>query len=576
MTGRLRPGTQAQAWTDVLIVTCIGALTTFLSGAQRWTGFNSPDSEFYASLALFGDDVAGRAIDPAYTTTRLGYIAPVRVLVTTLDPWIGFAIWRLVLITLIVGSLYALVRMVSTRQLAVLVSAAGALNTVVLSYVGNTYLTGTVMAGVLLLLALGAWPGLGSPSRAWLPALLSGATAAWLVMTNPYGFLLGLSMWFGLRTLVLVSAKDGRWRALARDTVLAAVGFGVVFSAFLLAGRVIFPGRSWLGTYLDWNARLDYSVFVGDPDVWQRDVALLVPAAAVVVALIALALGGSRRAAIVAVAVAVLNWVFTFGYLWLVPGPWLEAPTYVALLWPGALAAVALSFASIVGRRSLGPAGWITGLLALPFVLWAGRWELDLTGVQGLAIALVMLVLVAAAALLVRRSESPSGRVTAVSVVLALAAMTVGAQVLQNGRGLLGIYGQFPFRAAYVDFQAEHLMRAKAAAEEFVLAQTAPDDVVGVWTDADRLTSGIAAMQLWSNYNAVGYSATLTPEETERLEQVKPSALAMYAPSRDQIYAFWQSLPARAGASVPECTTVPFLGIGSPEAHVCVTHLAWP
>jgi hypothetical protein len=49
----------------------------------------------------------------------------------------------------------------------------------------------------------------------------------------------------------------------------------------------------------------------------------------------------------------------------------------------------------------------------------------------------------------------------------------------------------------------------------------------------------------------------------------------MYAPQREQVYAFWQSLPPQARASVPECTTVPFLGIGSPQAHVCVTRLDW-
>ena len=52
---------------DAAIVAAISVFAALLSGARTWTGFTSPDSEFYASLALFGDDVADRAIDPAYT-----------------------------------------------------------------------------------------------------------------------------------------------------------------------------------------------------------------------------------------------------------------------------------------------------------------------------------------------------------------------------------------------------------------------------------------------------------------------------------------------------------------------------
>ena len=61
---------------DIALFVAITAAIALVS--QRWTGFNSPDSEFYASLALFGSDVTDRAVEPAYIWTRLGYIVPVR------------------------------------------------------------------------------------------------------------------------------------------------------------------------------------------------------------------------------------------------------------------------------------------------------------------------------------------------------------------------------------------------------------------------------------------------------------------------------------------------------------------
>ena len=48
--------------------------------SERWAGLDTPDSSFYASLGLFGDEVTDRAPFPSYYWTRLGVIAPVRAL----------------------------------------------------------------------------------------------------------------------------------------------------------------------------------------------------------------------------------------------------------------------------------------------------------------------------------------------------------------------------------------------------------------------------------------------------------------------------------------------------------------
>ena len=254
------------------------------------------------------------------------------------------------------------------------------------------------------------------------------------------------------------------------------------------------------------------------------------------------------------------------------PGPWLEAPTYVAKLWPGALAAIALSFSALVARRGLGAAAWVTAVVLLPFVLWAGRWDAVVPFASGIGVAVAMVVLVVVAAVVLRsRAATAAGILT----VVAVAGVALGSQVLQNGRGMIGTYGQFPLRAAFVDFDTELLMRSKVAAQEFVLSSTAPGDRVMTWTDPDRLTAGIAAMQLWGWYNTVSTAAVLAPTEADTLREVRPDAIAMYAPTQEQVTAFWASLPSDAHAGAPTCTAVPFLGIGSPEAHVCVTRLAW-
>jgi hypothetical protein len=557
---------------DAAVIIAISVFSAFLSGSRQWAGFNSPDSEFYASLALFGSDVTDRALEPAYTWTRLGYIAPVRLLVTTADPFTGFAIWRFLLILVIVGSIFLLVKKASNRPLAVGVALVASLNTMVLSYMGNPYLTGAIMAATTLFLALAAWCAFGASRAGWLPGALSGLVAGWLVMLNPYALFLALSMWLAVRAVGLVAESERRWRRLVVDAGAALIGFAVSLAAFLAAGAMIFPGRSWIGTYLDWNGRLDYASFISDPNIWTRDVTLFVPAAALIISLVALAVTRANRWSQVATAIAGMNIVFTYVYLVLVPGPWLEAPHYSAKLWPGALVAMGLAFAAIVGQRRLAPIAYLPIIAGVPIVLWTGRWEAQVTLSQGLLITAAFIAAFVLAALAVRgRSDVIAALVVLGAVVL----IATGSQVLQNGRGQLGIYGQYPFRAAFVDFDGELLMRAKIEAEEWVLGHTERSDRVAIWTDPERAMSGVAAMQLWGKYNLVSGGATLTREELKELERVKPTAIAMYAPKREQIDAFWASLPPWALPTEPECTKVKYLGVGEEYPSVCVTHLKW-
>jgi hypothetical protein len=268
---------------DAAIVVVITAIIALLS--QRWTGFNSPDSEFYASLAIFGSDVTDRALEAAYTWTRLGYIAPVHALTSIFGIWAGFEIWRILLIGLVVASTFAVVSIAGRHHvLGAALAAFVGLNTMVLAYVGNPYLTGTILAVTFALLAL-AVSQLGSNGARgvgpfglprWSTAFASGLLAGWLLMLNPYAFVLGVLLWAAVRVITLWRIRADRVRRLLVDALAALIGAIVSFSAFLLAGLVLFPGRSGLGTYLTWNSALDYEVFIGDGSAWQRDTALLI------------------------------------------------------------------------------------------------------------------------------------------------------------------------------------------------------------------------------------------------------------------------------------------------------------
>lgn len=569
---------------DVLLVAGVTAVSAWVS--QPWTGFNSPDSEFYASLALFGSEVTDRAIEPAYTWTRLGYIVPVRGLVLGLGPWVGFEIWRTLLIGLIAGAVYSLVRIAGrSRSLGAGLALNVCLNTVLLAFVGNTYLTGTILAATFVLIALavsqlgsaahqGIGP-LGTPR--WTTAAVSGGIAGWLLMINPYGLLLGMGLWLSVRIVVLVRIPHDRWKRLVVDALAGIGGFASVVSAFLLAGRLIFPKLDWWATYVEWNSRLDYTVFVGQASTWDKDSALLVIAVAAIVAAIAVITHPRHRWAWAALAIAWANILITVALMIAMPGPWLEAPTYVAKLWPASLSALVLVFtsASPGTREPKDPHSRLTGLgflVLAGLLIWSGHFAGELSIPQAWVIAIAM-VLASLGALVLTRSRWNAW--VAAAVLGAIGMTLVGAQILQNGRGNLGIYGQYPFRSAFVDFDYQNQMASKVELQRWLVSKTSDDDRVALWTDPARLTADVAGMQLWGGYNIFTTEALLNRNTTERLEQIRPSVIAMYAPDRQQIANFYESLPPWALPSDLECTTATYLGVGSGEAVLCLTRLTW-
>ena len=561
---------------DVPVVLAIAAFSAFASGSRSWAGFNSPDSEFYASLALYGHEVTDRAVEPSYFWTRLGYIAPVRALTSALGPWLGFAVWRFTLIALMCFGVYWVTLRFSGRGLAVVVALLVTLNSLVLSYVGNSYVTGTVLAATVLLIAVACWGISDGVPRPWLPAALAGALVAWLAMLNPYACMLAAALWIGVRGVGLAVCKQDRWRTVRRDGIAAAIGFVIAFMAFLGIGKILFREFDWFTTYLTWNSRLNQADFASSPNVWTTDVALLVPALAIVAALVSGLITRWPRPAVIGLVLALVNVVFALGYVSLVPGPTLESSYYIAMLWPAALISLGLSAAAVMPVLGDRRAAIVSGCAVVGFgalAIRAGRSQSPFTLLDALPWLFFGLGCFALAGLLARRAITALAATSLALIAFGTAGVT--AQYLQNGRGSIGWFSQYPFASAYVDFGAQQAMESKIAVQDWLLARTTPQDRVAIWTDPDRLLSSVAAMQLWGADNLVSSMPVLSRDDVNRLEAMNPTVIAMYAPDRADIDAFYASIPGWAQPSALECTrfTLPDARVANSTA--CITRLTW-
>ncbi|MBK9738900.1 MAG: hypothetical protein IPO93_05220 [Actinobacteria bacterium] len=101
----------------------------------------------------------------------------------------------------------------------------------------------------------------------------------------------------------------------------------------------------------------------------------------------------------------------------------------------------------------------------------------------------------------------------------------------------------------------------------------------GDWVGGDRELYVVAGMQLWGE-NRVTLEPTLTPDDVARLEQIRPSVIAMFGQTMDGVLDFWSSIPAANTPTPPECYDFawapnPASAFQVTQGHTCLTRLTW-
>jgi hypothetical protein len=543
---------------EPLTVLAIALFTGLLSTSQRWAGLDTPDSSFYASLALFGDEVTDRAPIDSYYWTRLGYIVPVRGLTELLGTWPGFAAYRMLLILLLVAGIYITVRRFTGIASAAFLTVMASLSTVVLSYLGNTYLTGSVLAGTSVLIACAMFDG----RRA---AAVAGVTMGWLCMVHPAGILLAGTVWLALRI-------QARTRFVP---LLVAAGATVAsFTVFWLVGKAMFPGMDWLAAYVDSDVRRRLSDFASPDAVWLNDISLIVPVAILFAVVVAWFTHRDEVPAQRALVLSLTSITFMLVFSLLNGGIALEAPMYQAMLWPPALISLALITTLAMPDRRWTKLQTGAGILAVLVVIATGHVTPGLPLVAGWLIALVVV-----AVFLLASYKGTIGAIAGLALLLS------AAQLLQNSRGDLGLYYLSPYNWAFSANPIEDRIRTAVNTQEWLLAQTTRDDrilswVDGQWVEGDRELYVVAGMQLWGE-NLVTLAPTLTSDDLTRLDTIRPTTLAMYGQSMDAVLRFWSSIPAENLPTVPRCydfvwTPDPSSDFSVTQGHACLTQLTWP
>jgi hypothetical protein len=532
---------------------------------QRWSGLDTPDSSFYATLALFGDQVTDRAPFTSYYWTRLGYIAPVGLLAALLGAFPGFLAYKFLLTAAISISAYLTIRRHTRTWIAAWLTAGVVTSSVILSYLGNSYLTGSVLAGTAILIALAT-----TNKHPLASAALAGTTMGWLVMVNPPGVLLAGTIWLVLAFHTFKTNDDVpilKQFALATATTIGA------FAAFLAIGKVIFPEMNWFATYLD-AQQITLSNFSSTTAVWLQDISLLVPAAVLIITVANWAKAKANIAAQQALIISTSSAAFMLVFNPMMGGIALEAPMYQSMLWPPALIALALAATSrMQDNVSSSKIPQLVAALGIVLIIAAGYVAPGIEFSVGIGIATAITAVVI---------FTPR---TTTATIITIATFLAGAHLLQNSRDDLGLYYLSPYHWAYASNPIETKMRTAVNSQEWLLDNTKPEDQIllwvdGPWTQGDRELYVAAGMQLWGE-NRITLEPTLTDEYgITQLDTVQPDVLALYGKSMDSIMTFWNSIPKANDPTAPICYDYAWPEDSSSDfpttqGHTCLTRLTW-
>ncbi len=545
---------------EAALLAVLPVVLLLIVGASTWTPPNTPDSEFYLTLGVFGHDITARALTPAYYWTRLGVVSPMRLFTWLLGPDAGVWMWRWLMISVAIVPTYFFGRRLKGVAAAAAGTAFVLLNSVFITVVGNTYPTGAVVS---LLIAEGAVLGLallvGRRASIALVAL-AGAAVGWVAMSNQIAAVFAILLMVPFAVVMLRRS----WRHALLAWALAAAATALVFTAFLWTGTLLFPGLDWLETTRYYAGILDSAAFRAADLTWlgSSPNLIVIPLVICAAALVAITV----RRATAPVGALALGTTFCLLYaLWsefVAGGVLLQTPVYVAMLWgPSLILGAAVIFMLVPD----GPWGWAAaGAFGLAAVLVGTYWTAAISSLPwGILVGAV------AIAGLVAWRVARAPEKAAVGIVSALL-LVGGVQVLQNGTpveaNVLSL--RIPFWTAYRSNLAPAIKQQDIAVQQWVIDQTAGGHVL-VWAP-DPAFGSVAAMSL-NGPNALSMTADLSADQITWARTTGPGFVLSIAGTASNVRTLATRLrQSGIETGAPKCTS--FKGVdGLPTAFACVT-----
>ena len=517
----------------------ISLTSVFLLSFNAWNNYFTPDSEFYLSLLIFGNELVEKVVNPAYYWTKSAQIIPEHILASLFGWESGIQISQFMKLSTIAISSFVIFYLTRKNVLIALIFVSFlTLNGTILTMLGNTYVTATVLSVLTLFYAIMKFfvdtsfsMNLGHFLSIFLAAgILTFSLFIYPILTSNLAIILVTYL------VWLVVSQGATVRYCCRISITICVAVGITFSLMLVITKSVFPNQNWLKTVMFYLNNLNVSDYSSDEkySILFKDFSLLVICVALFISIYVTANKKDFTPSTVYVAISQISlFLSTLFQVHFLDSSALEASFISSFFWIPSLLITCLYFVEKFPHFSLNRFNsflFFSIILGsfLFFRFWSDDFFRNTFYSSIINSFLVLLVLLS----LFLHHKFLFSRTIAYQVFL-IFLVYLSFAYFQNSRELSSsALGRIPY---YTSSENQETDRAKIhiLVEKALLGQLNEKERAVVWTPPGSGLVTYAAMHFWGP-NSISLSDELSPNEANYFRALRPEKLFLYVSNREE------------------------------------------
>jgi hypothetical protein len=535
-----------------LFLGCLGSaticsITYFLLPLNKWNSFFTPDSEFYLSLMVFGNDLVEKVANPSYYWTKSAQVIPEH-LISSIFGWeYGLQIVQFIKLFAIAFSSFVI--FFSTRSnflIAFTFVSFLTLNGTMLTMLGNTYVTATALTILTVFYAIMKLfldSTENKNRKHFISVSIISAVLTFSLFIYP---LLTFNLLIIFASYILYSVIINVRSILYHLRVLLILGVtaGTTFSLLLFITKSEFPKQNWLGTIMFYVNNLNPGDYSNDNkySVLFGDFSLLVIGTGAFISIYVILNRQNFTPNTFCVATSqVLLILFALFQIEFLDSAALEASFISAFYWVPSLLITCLYLIEVVPENSF------TRLKTILFI-WIVfgsfvflRFLSDHFFKNYSYSIMINVVLISVVVLLVFfQRKFFFGKSFSLQMLFALFIYLSFAH-FQNSRELSNsAIGRIPYFSSSEDREPDEA-RGHIILEKALLSQLNGEEKAVVWTPPGSNLVTYAAMHFWGP-NSISLGKVISLGEANYYKVVRPEKLFIYVSYRDEGSDFLKSL----------------------------------
>jgi len=524
----------------------ISYITLFLLPFNTWNNFFTPDSEFYLSLLVFGNELVEKAINPAYYWTKSAHIIPEHIFSSLFGWELGIQISQFIKLSVIAISSFLIFYTTRKNLLIALTFVIFIiLNGTILTMLGNTYVTATALTTLILVYAIltifvetfHSRDGRHFFSIICLSGVLASSIFIYPLLTIYIAIILVTYFFW------LIISQGATLRYCIKLFSIFSFTSAATFSLNIFITRLVFPNRDWLETVMFYTKNLNASDYSNDRkySILFGDFSLLVIGIGIVISLYVITHKQSFARNTVGIAISQISlFLCTLFQVQFFDSSALEASFFSSFFWIPSLLITCLYFVEVFPGFSFSQLNsFLCSILILGCFILLRFWSDDSFRNTSFSFVLNAFIVLLIAFLVFFHSKFSLSSMISFNFIVVFIVYLSFAH-FQNSRELSSsAVGRIPYFSSGENREPDKA-KVHVNLEKTLLSQLGGEKAV-VWTPPGSNLVTYAAMHFWGP-NSISTRDELSTDEGNYFKVLRPEKLFVYVSNREQQLKFLKSL----------------------------------